>query len=918
MENWEGLGDFLVLFNIVKKKYKISKYEKKLKIPHSEIVVTNYYKMISLLKEYDIYEYLNDDSFQLLFIKMIFDGTMDAIEFNFEYLRQLNVEKGINIINNVNKFVKLFSCRNYSLINCPLSSIELTHSLVFDAVSSETIKEKYGAPDQFVYILDRYASGKEYPELFRRVFPFVERSSCNWIGMKLAESISLQNAIDLCNEVMISEVTRFPYGVNVPTLYSAKSWEDVVFLKGRYSNMPGYSWSNIFYSLKQLNCFFTIFGSFTYLFKRMESINRNLYNGNFNLLDFFMKPENMPLFDKLVCSLDSYIDYREYKLAKVVDYNDIVVELVNELSSKLFFYSSLYQLRNDASVFVGNYHTIDVLKIIAQIKKDELDGIITNEEALNKCNRLLAYFKDIRLNKKDNVNFYIARNDFTNLLSSVEYDSSDIDEHNFGLYISLCDDYFEKSDSVFLSVSDFILNTLKYNNGVISDKIRKLIVTDFNILNIVDFDLSTISAVHRILNQQEIYKKLVFISDLHTCAAFDFENFDLFAQNLDSDIIFAIFDAMAIRYHSRIKFSGFYSSVKSEYIEREKGIYQLKELFRKGIMNWERDRIHVYNYFIYLENNLAHDIDESVLNYYFKDQDYFSPGFDSMKSKIDKFFKDAEELMKNNHISNSSDGLLDYVYSILGNENSVSEKIYLIERYIGCNETSLVTDFVNSISNNLDSCLLYLKLLKEKNQDFKYKSDYAINIINDFYSKLKTIRIENNTYDPENLQLTKDEQKAFYERFGYLIDIRYDSGDDKRDGMAVLYIMDKYMEVLHSVHLKNMPRIIVESFNNKEVDLDENIDFLFDNCHLKVAENNRQSILINSNFNITEDTYSILEHEFENAPDFIDNNSIYDWIRDYSFCPNFPDFAYYYICRCLRFWNEKNIMGNEHKVRLTQ
>lgn len=469
----------------------------------------------------------------------------------------------------------------------------------------------------------------------------------------------------------------------------------------------------------------------------------------------------------------------------------------------------------------------------------------------------------------------------------------------------MCDDYFKIGTSPFLSVNDFIVNTFHINSGLLSKKIRTLIEIDPNLLNILEFDYSTINNVEDILRKHKYISDVSFIEDLKTCAAYDFEDYNVFVPNLSSNTINAMFDAMAIRYHSRIRFSNFYNTANEMYLDGEKGIYQLKELFRLGKMDWNKDRIHVYNYFAYLENNLAHDVEEHVIDYYFKNHDYFSKTFSHDKYVIDSFLSNASYYISSLHPGTSTDNLLNYVYLVLERDTSIDNKISLLENYIGCHGIPLVSNFLNRFSNKIDSCLLYLNLLKEQQQNFKLKSNYAYHIIIDFYDKLKQIRVSNGTFDINNFQLSPDEQNEFYTKYGYLIDIRYDVNKD----IPVLYVMDKYMDIAHSIHLKGMDSVTIPSFGNQTILLDGNVDDLFKDCHLKVAMNNRQNILISTSIGIDPELYNKLEDEFNNAPDFMDSNYIENIISKNNIFPNFPERSYYVICSYLKIWNEIKIAG---------
>lgn len=138
-----------------------------------------------------------------------------------------------------------------------------------------------------------------------------------------------------------------------------------------------------------------------------------------------------------------------------------------------------------------------------------------------------------------------------------------------------------------------------------------------------------------------------------------------------------------------------------------------------------------------------------------------------------------------------------------------------------------------------------------------------------------------------------------------MIDIQFDNGSNKN--FPVLYIMDKYMEVLHSVHLKELKSVEVPGIGT--LTLDENVGELFESCHLKAAMNKRQNVLINASqtSNVDEELYELLKNEFDNAPKFIEVEYIERLIENYSSNFNNSDIAYYRVCQCLKAWNERNI-----------
>lgn len=723
MDYSKYLVEFNKIYDEVKSKYPLPDYSKKVDLKNACKVLNRFYQIQCILKKHKVYDYLEYDEFKLLFVKMVFDGTVENIEANFEFLRDLYIDYGIDFFSNYRKLVNLFSFRNYSLINCSLSIVEMSHFLVSDAVYSEKAIEQFGEAEQFPYILDKVASNDKYPELFFLCFPLINTGIYTDISKKLADEVSFSNAIHISNEVVIAEATNKTLSSANSSLMNLKIKEDFDFFKELYSGKSNDDLLKFFQSMISHDCFYTLKGSFRNLYRRLDSINANVFNGQFDIYDYFLNVDkvinnknnysNIDLFNDIIVNLKSFFDYRDFKNEKKLDYDTISTEIVGEFTSKFFFYSSLFKLNGN---FQSYYRLCNgkeseelltgILKYLAQIKKDELDGLITREDAISRFNNLFECINPIGIcslndeNKKSIKNL-IDLNVELNIFLTNECNKCSIDDKVIPAYLMLTDDYFKNGKSVYLDLDDFISYAIKVkSNG--KDEIGKLIDIDPNLSNLFRFNYQPNNFV----------QDYSFMEDLNPCAAYDFKQYDMFNPNLGINDVNKMFDAMAVRYHSRIKFCDYRNFVNERNVE--KGIYKLKELFKNGYLTWDKDRIHVYNYFLYLENNLAHDISENVIDYYLKNFDYFSPSLNKEKQEINNVKNKIKKLY---HCDDET--ALNFICS------EIEKKDF--------NNNNLLSN--SSFSKKCELIIKYIGLLQEQSLDFKFKAAYAEHIIIDFYTK---------------------------------------------------------------------------------------------------------------------------------------------------------------------------------------
>lgn len=935
------IPEFMRLYEEVKNN--LPDYSKKFQEPYCDEVLSNYYYFFGLLKIYGKENFLLNKNFRYLFVKSVFEGTFDSIENNFQYLTNLKKNTSINIIDDVELLFNLFSYRGFFFINGTIESIEFAHSLVVDANPSEKVYENFGKIEDFYTIIDNIARNKSIPPLFGNIFPGLSFYK-HIIGKKtFVECVIINYATQLASDISICEMCDLPLSRGSMSYYYNKLNEDNNFFKERYvsGNQSGIVWSSLKARLKKTKCFPWLIGSFKDIFNKLESISKNIPSAHSNLFDYFMTEENLPLFDKIVTSLNSYIDYSNYTVKKISDFNELSYEIVNELCSKLHLYYYLNE-NNNNSLFRKNTNIMQTLKYLAQIKKDEIDGVITHQEAISKVNKLFSFYSVEMSNKSGEYSLRCNIRDINSNFTLTTVDSS-----NFAPYLLLCDDYFTESECFFLDIYDFIMNCLNRSNntngvnntiGLPTDFINLLKINPYMIdyFNIPNDDLKNIKdVIIDALDKLDIVENISFLSKLNPCLAFNFENFDLDSLTMSQEELNSLFDTMAVRYHTRIGFDSFYKNNVSSVINID-GIYSMKNLYKSGTFTWERDRIHTLIYFAYLENNMAHDVSDSAIFSHLRSIDYFSnifsndfsANFNSLKKKIETFiegikkncFRPANSL---NDIGLSS--ILKEVKRILSDISIIDKRnalnMYLGRISYGTFDNSFIDLFLNTFNNNSDFCLTYFDLAIEKMQDFENKSKCVKSIILQFYKDLKTMRLENYN-ESDSLVVTKEEAKQFYEKYGYLIDIRFDNSS--KNNCAVLYMMDKHLEFTHSVHISDVPNMVIPSMGNSILEfydvigdarVDKNVDSNFE-FHIKSTVNCRQNMNVHEHIIPNSDLLNTIKSEFDNDKLFYTKEEMDAIISKYRhlFSGLKTKEAYQCFCKRLKEWNEQELLSKEPSV----
>ncbi|MGN1372056.1 MAG: hypothetical protein ACI4XM_07285 [Candidatus Coprovivens sp.] len=840
------------LYNIVSRDFELPDYSQK-KNENLYIILSNYYNLSRLILDLDKKNYFYDKNFRFFFVKAVFEGNFDCIYKNFEYLIDLKKRTNgtINIIDDVKLLYNLFSYRDFSLTHVSLDTLEVEHSLIVDSVPSEDVYEAYGSIDDFSSIINDIAHNSDIPRLFYTLLPTHYDIGYN-ISNYCFDKLILNRIPSIINNLSICEMCQIPLVDGAFPFYSFKLSEDIAFFKERYAplNNIGIFYTDLKHKIEKLRSYKSIFGSFKEIFNRLDSISKNLFSSNFNIFDYFMKDENLSLFDEIVMSLDSYIDFSGFLSYKIADFCDLSNIIADELGSKLYLY--YYLDKNSNSLFRigrgGSIYTLNTMKAIAQIKKDEIDGKISYDDAILKVKEIFS-------------DYYI--NDYGSLC--YKGDASlmsfpDINSNNFAVYFLLCENYFKSLKDLncsFEDIYDFILKNLRKSNNRFCESFIDLLKINPQIINYFNIEDSGINdEIGDSFYRFEEMKEYGFYGSIETCLSFKLEDFDFSSDSMSEKDIIKLFDIMALRYHSRINLDDFY---KNNYytLPNSDGSYAMKDLYKNKVFNWKRDRIHTLIYFAYLENNMAHDVSDYTIYNYLRVVDHYSNlfaknftfKFNELKKVTDRLLSDIKDncLIPNNLLYGSKlSSVIKKVRTILC-DSSVTDKRSALIQYLGNVKngdfnSSFIDSFLDKFVSDSEFYSLYFDLAIECVNDFDYKEEFIKNIIIKFYEDLKKMRTENND-NSDSLRVTKEEASQFYEKYGYLIDIRYDSNSN----CAVLYMLDKYLEFTHSVHMLHLPNVIIPSMNNailefydtyNETKMSKGIDSNFE-FHIKTSANAR-------------------------------------------------------------------------------
>ncbi len=925
--------NIIKLYNMVKVDYPMLNYSYIIESPDFIKVVYNYELFSKLLGMYGIVDYLDNPKFRYSFIKAIFEGNYEILEENFLYLEEVKLKYQINILDDVEKLSTLLLYNGSTFAKTKIVSLQFVHSYCLDTIPSDFIEKQLGTKEEFNYVLDAIASNEKVPVFFESLFPIFNFSSKKYY---LLSDTDFDNLLFRHLDTVIRRLVRMmltgdsKYSEDVRLLFNA----DVKFLSLRYfEDINNESSKNYIFNLMNSSFGKKFFGCFHILYNRLKSIDKNLIEGGYSTFDYFCSPvghydktfeERFELLHQMVASLDNYAEYSDFSAVQLIEYDNNYLDIINELSSKLHLFSYIYNdvfSCNNEKFFVQKYKTVNVLMCLAQIKKDEIDGLITKEEAISKVKKLIFIFY-----RKKNKNPQLKFTDyfFDNPEEVNEYRITSITKENFSCYALLANGYFDsikfineespENCEAFDDIYDFILKTISVKNNK-SDDFSKLIERDPNLINFLKLDKiftgKELEQFYDLYERFKISSNITYLSSINNNLSSSFDFSLINSENLSIEQLNEYFDSLAVRYHSRLVLSDFYSSTING-VGYSNCIYDIKNKFKKGEFSWPRDRIHILIYCAYLENNLAHDVSESVFNYMIKDDDFFSTPIN--KNKKDDLFisiRDILQVIKNNNPHNVWTSIFNNIYDILCNvDDSGFEKR---EKLIGLIKDEKLVEVLLSIYDTYGSDFLTSYFLViEEDYCYKNKIELAKQIVNQFYCDLFEMRKE--SYDSStSFVLSIEETKDFYNKYGYLIDIRVDN-NERTGRNAVIDLIDKNFDVVVSIHLKGVKQIAINSCNSNLI-LVDGVESCFSYFLKTSSTNGRQELLLH-------DDKGFCPYEDEILSDLGGNTKFYNHpnidylIQKYSLMDYFSYHeAFRYICCCLKKYNEIKINDLQPSIR---
>lgn len=891
-------NNIIELYKKVCEEFELPDYSFLLVEPYLTDIMSNYYRFCYLLKEYDKYDYLNNKTFRYLFIRGIFEGDLDAVISNFEYLNRLK-EKGINILDNVEYLCNFLLYNNIFFLKGRIDTVEFVHSSLLESVPSEVVKEEFG--DNFFNILESISKDEKLPNSFYRLIRSFSSRGCN--DVESFNEMVLNNGTYLIRDVIKQQLTG---DLSDRSYYYSLIFEDRLLFAKKYFN------GNI--SSAELNEFIDVYigcsqlrkliGYFSLLSNKLNSIDKNVFDNKTCLFDMLVSSEYIKIFEMMLISLDSYSNDKEIERLYSDKLEKNSLELVNELCSKIHLFSYLFD--NSGNMFDPKKKIMDVIKCLAQIKKDEIDGLIASEEAQRKANRLFELLENV---KRKNPNIDFGNYFFDDEDETLEYSNLTIKQEEISFYAILSNEYFEKGNTTYLNIYDFIVQSLKEKNNSYDESFVDLVRIDPHLLNILPFDKNRVpnffSKVSKVLARYELSYDTHFVSKIDDCSSLYFDTSLLAQPEASKEELNIMFDNMAYRYHSRLGLSDYYKN-NNEFLASKNGIYIMKELYNSGELKWENDRIHTLLYFACLENNMAHDVGENVIFYRLREKDYFSrKNIVENSNTFNDFKKTIIEVLyeikvKYSNVNSAYLRIYKELHRIFENDNIV-DKRKALQLLFEDNEL-LVDKFLALYNSDKELFDIYFNLVIDEEVAFYNKKNYAACIVNMFYRDLFALRKKNNNLS-NSLVISLEETKEFYDKYGYMIDIRI----DEYNGIPVLHLMDKNLDIICGIHLKDVDGISIDVLNGYVLNLDESVKDNF-SFLLKTSRNNRQEIQVGVKIHSLSIETDILD-EYEGEQFFYETQDLNNLIIKYHLIERLYDYddAYKYLCQCLKKWNENKI-----------